>query len=711
MGSGTVSRLFFPAIVSFAGLGLTQVWYLQTSKQHIVSKRDDSPLAVLSKKNDLVERRPATRIIWERLREGEPLYTGEAVRTGASASGKITFLKSGMSIGLEPDSLVIIEESSGKLQLNLVNGGLFVQNQVRRENMAANEGQPILKAGNKKIEIASGKTAEMNLSVNEAGSANLSVSKGQVKIGEQGGSGKTITEGSTLNLSSSGPEIAILEAKGPKPGASIPITGSNDQLIITWDNAPDGATIFIETGANRESLSRKSSGTPVHVKKIMTSLPSGYFFWRLVAERNGKIVGSSPVVFNQSISLEAPKLITNANGESSILSSESLSVEIPLTWSIPAGSDNTEVVVAKDIQFKSVVSKNNSLTDSDWNVSIKDPGTFYWRVSAGWPGIEKRIFSQVGYFIVTKQMEVPPPVIEDSGVERVHLKNVVDESGLLLFWTGEQGIESYNLKLERQANNSFTQVFAKDLNAQQFKITDLSPGHYRWSVRSRIGDTLSKSAAVAKFRIVDIPKMTPQDPARFKESWELSPPETQFSISLTGVPDHTSKLRFKLAAEPLDLKASNWKVSKSKQQLTFTVSAPGNYRILAEALDQADKTIGLTDILSFTTKNPELLPAPEIPTGGRTLKTGEAGDITLKWNAVTGAVRYLVEINGPNTKVRKEINGTSLKLNQLFPGTHELRVRSIDQRGRLGREGASVRLEVPDVSNIAAPTTKAIKIR
>jgi hypothetical protein len=115
--------------------------------------------------------------------------------------------------------------------------------------------------------------------------------------------------------------------------------------------------------------------------------------------------------------------------------------------------------------------------------------------------------------------------------------------------------------------------------------------------------------------------------------------------------------------------------------------------------------------MSFEVKAPDRLPAPELLTGKQNLKTGESGDIALKWKPVNGAARYLVEINGPKTKFRKEIPQTTINMNNLFPGTHTLTVTAIDKNGKPGLPAAGIQISVPDVSSIAAPTTKGIKVR
>jgi hypothetical protein len=114
-------------------------------------------------------------------------------------------------------------------------------------------------------------------------------------------------------------------------------------------------------------------------------------------------------------------------------------------------------------------------------------------------------------------------------------------------------------------------------------------------------------------------------------------------------------------------------------------------------------------ILSF--REPNLLPSPQLFSGSQKLSATELGEVSLKWRLISGAAKYVVQISGPKTKFRKETTETSLRLSGMLPGTHQLVITAIDSKGRLGKPGASVMIIVPDVSSIAAPVVKGLRVR
>jgi hypothetical protein len=713
MNESIISRLTMPAIISLMGLAITQAWYVKTSETRIVRGQSGSAIAILTTKNDIIERRPTTRIIWERLGQGEQLFGGEAVRTGPSASGRITFLKSGMSIGIEPDSLVIMEESNGKLQLNLVNGGVFVKSEAAAETAAGKRGseQPILKAGDKKIELSS-KSSEVNLSVSESGMANVSVAKGNAQIAGASGKTETLTQGTSKALSTSAGTPSILEFLGPRSGASIPISGSNDSISIGWSNAPENATVFIESGTTRDGLVRLQQSVTAKTGKINLPVRPRDFFWRLVAVKDGKILAASPTIFNKGVTLDPPLLLTFSTNEKLTLSNAELSPTVRLSWTRPAGSEDITVQLAKDPEFKDTIATKTLNTESEWKVPIKEAGRYFWRASARWPGIARSVQSKTGTFEAMKQREIPAPVASSPAPGTIIPKSESDQNGIILSWSGPEGIEGYQVQLSRrQADNSLKSVLTKSVTGRQFRVTNVPTGEYFWTVRSRIGDSQSEASPQTSFSVSEVAPILFKNPATKDKPLAFLSADTIISIPLNALPSDTTQVRFKFANAVDGLVEASWQPSIPGKPLQVKLPTAGIYYFRVEALNKDRQLIGLGDKLELISRAADLLPPPQLLTKTQVLTSDETGGLDLKWNRVAGAVRYLVQISGPKTKFRKEISTTQLSVSNLEPGRHSLVLAAIDEAGRLGVRSPEIAIDVPDVSSIAAPTTKGIKVR
>jgi hypothetical protein len=718
MSESTISRLTFPAIISLLGLGITQAWYMKTTDSKPLKANAGDAIAILATKNDVIERRPTTRIIWERLGQGEQLYGGEAVRTGPKSSGKITFIKSGMSIGLEPDSLVIMEESNGKLQLNLVNGGVFVRNDASNGGTNGSSSgsknkteQPILKAGDKKIEL-SGKSSELNLSVSDSGMANVQVAKGDAKIASAEGKMETLKEGASKALSTNAGAPAILDLSGPRSGSGIPISGLNDQVSLSWNNAPDGSMIFLETGNTRDTLTRLPQGIAGKSGKINLPVRPGDFFWRMVAVKDGKIVAMGPTTFNQGVTMDPPKLLTYASNEKIILSNANQNPQVRLSWTRPAGAEDIGLILAKDPDFKNILASKTFNVESEWTVPVKDSGKYYWRATAKWPGIARSVPSSTGIFEAIKQKDIPAPVANAPVPGSIIPKTTADQSGIMLTWSGEEGTETFELELlRRQNDNSLKSVLTRSLSNRQFRLTNVPPGQYFWTVRAKIGSQQSQPSPKAAFTVSEVSRIQLKDPPTNEKPLMFASADTPLTLALGDLPTTSSELRFKIARSSSGLADAPWQSSSPGKPLQFRVPAAGTYQMNIEALNKNKEVVGFAENIEIMVKEPDLLPPPALITGDQPIKTGESGDVTLRWKSVTGATRYLVEISSPKTKFRKAVQGTQLNLTNLLPGTHTLIMASIDKSGRTGIKSQGITIEVPDISSIAAPKSKGIKIR
>ena len=118
----------------------------------------------------------------------------------------------------------------------------------------------------------------MSLSVSESGSANIQVTKGEVKVAGAAGKVETIAEGKSkvVLITETGP--AILDVQGPSSGATIPLTSLGSVMKLSWVNPPVGSVIFFESGITRDSLKRQDVGAAAEVKMISARVAAGGFF-------------------------------------------------------------------------------------------------------------------------------------------------------------------------------------------------------------------------------------------------------------------------------------------------------------------------------------------------------------------------------------------------------------------------------------------------
>ena len=120
-------QLAIALAISVLGIYGTLQWYEHSQQQLFRSESSGAQVGWLKNANTTVERRMVSQRIWQPVSVGAGLHTGEAIRVPSDGTGQIELNINGTVINLDPDSLIVLEESKGRMELNLVSGSLFVK--------------------------------------------------------------------------------------------------------------------------------------------------------------------------------------------------------------------------------------------------------------------------------------------------------------------------------------------------------------------------------------------------------------------------------------------------------------------------------------------------------------------------------------------------------------------------------------------------------
>jgi hypothetical protein len=140
----------------------------------------------------------------------------------------------------------------------------------------------------------------------------------------------------------------------------------------------------------------------------------------------------------------------------------------------------------------------------------------------------------------------------------------------------------------------------------------------------------------------------------------------------------------------------------------------GSYSFLVEGISANNRIIARSDVKTMYIKNQKRLQAPlyhtEMP---EIIKSNKRGDLQVKWQSVDGAKEYVMQLRTVNGDILKEssFTGTNGNLNGLNPGLYKVTLLSVDRFNRKGPIGDERQVDVPNTSNIKAPSLKGIKIK
>jgi hypothetical protein len=709
------NRLILPAIISIMGVTATQLWYKNATKAP--PSNDSGPtIAVLERKNSQVERRPTTRLLWQAVERGDHLRAGEAVRTGSDASGQIKFLKSGVTVSLEPDSVVVIEESNGQVALNLVNGGLFVKNDENNPQSKSNNAssQPVIKAGSQTLSLGQ-KKSEVNLSLSDSGQANVLVGKGDVVL-DQSGKKQSLEQGSAKTFAATAQAAAPIELLGLSPNSLAAFTSTTGQTLkVQWNPMKGAQSLILELGRTRDTLSKSTVNLSATDRNIGVPLKIGANFWRVKAyDVNQKLIGESAIIYNEAISLEQPRLLQNFSGET--IAKATSSSKVKLEWASPPRATLCDLIIAKDSQFKSVaLSKSFDPQETTFDFNTANSGPYYWQVKARWTGISQTATSVTGHFTITDSADLPVPMPTAPANGEKFKYTEIKNQGIPLKWTAPLGNHDYLITLEKYDSNAKKWVpINNSATKNQFhKIDVQSSGLWRWKVLSQRDKQQSKPSDWSQFVITNLLTI---DLTSWSQKKQIINVDKIVKLPLPKFPTNTKTLRYRFTKAGTPINNDPWKSQPLAPLLPIKITTgPDHLHLELEALDTAGNAIAQGSNQDFEVAPPDLLPAPKLPNQQTFLNASASGDVTFQWTKIEGAAKIQINIelsDDQKTKLKREYLPTQKPTVSGFkPGTHKFTFTAIDASGKPGTKSPVYEIKVPEESDLAAPTAKGLRVK
>jgi hypothetical protein len=307
------------------------------------------------------------------------------------------------------------------------------------------------------------------------------------------------------------------------------------------------------------------------------------------------------------------------------------------------------------------------------------------------------------------------------------------EKGVFLSWDLIPGISNYEVVIEKETENTrklastdekndgksqsgpqYETILTQELKSSPARANDLKPGSYRWTARSIAGEgAKSAQAPYHYFSINDMPQIEwTRGPGPEEYHYYTAKPSLILQW-LKGTTGSVSSWKYRLSDAEETLNLSSW-VPTQLPEIRKFLEKDGEFYIEVEAINSHGQSVARSSKKTVKVTPKPLLPGPqfasELPD---ILKASRKGDLSLKWDPVQGAQKYQLNLKSVNGKtIKKEIvESTGSQLNRLQPGQYEVSVQSLDEHDRPGPPGSSKKIEVPRVSDIAAPKIKGIQVK
>jgi hypothetical protein len=486
-----------------------------------LDSKNEKPVGTIVIKNNIVQRRMANRILWDRLVVDSPAYMGDLIRTADLSDAMLRIENNG--IDLYENTLIRIQRSpDGSVQIDLNEGNLVL-------SAGSGGGNIVLSVMGHQVHPAPGTI--LNASMGSDG-LEVKVSEGTAIFIDDAGQMREIPFGSMLALDASGAQRLAKAAVGIQPRPNARYLKNKPELMqinFAWNriNLDSGEPLRLEIAEDRD-FNRIVRVIDNLNTAAEVPLDAGNWYWRLSSGENN---ASRNVLSTERFSVTeaaGPVLlspVTNTlfryHNDLPQLRFQWSEIEEASSYILQASETPSFINLRLSMQTTSVFLLNSGF----------EQGTWYWRVLPVFHSIYEgsAAFSSAASFRIEPgaageaALVLPEPVIEQreqrlpEGVPvRITLLSPASGTSLpgltalrqqtVFSWSSDGEIESSRFILSRNSNPLQGRPAVELVNpGRTIRLNRLEAGTYYWTVEVQSAEGLISSAQPRQLRILPIP--------------------------------------------------------------------------------------------------------------------------------------------------------------------------------------------------------------
>lgn len=387
-----------------------------------------------------VRRRSKDEFIWLPIEKRLPVFQGDSIFTGAQSTTTIK-LDSGIKLVVDPDSLIVLEQSSDAMKLDLKFGQL--RGTIETVDKKKVPPKITLKVNNSDMALA-GKSVEFAMEKVKARETRLKVTKGTAQL---------------------------IDAKTQKKVE----VHQNQQIRITTPPSGTGSG----TGSGAGNGSGTLAGTGVGAGAAGGAGAGGA---STGAAATATFEVTAPEVFAPETTLDFSHQTRWAMPRNLWLPQKQA---LNFSWETEGEIDSYEFTLSENPDMsKPLVKERLSRPHFSWNPT-NDAGKVYWQVKATSEKKKESITSDVvqwSYTLLTAPnwINVQSPLM----VSKIDLLGTDKKKPIELFVSWDEPLKASQYRLEWSRNAEFNDAQASDLEEPRWRIPKWMPGQYFLRVRS-----------------------------------------------------------------------------------------------------------------------------------------------------------------------------------------------------------------------------------
>lgn len=608
----SIKRTALATVVTVLGCALTYIWHIKNEPKSLGESESDVIAYIATTKKE-IHRKGSNNALWEPAEQLDRLRSGDSVRTSGDSEARIQFYQSNRYIDLEADSMIVIQKQESEINLELLEGSLFV-NGVDKANNSAEPSKSTLTLKSQGGKVDLSKSAAQ-LSGSSKDKVDLKVLKGTAQFIKTGGKTENIQEGKEGGIGKTGMQVSAEKVKILLPDNAKPFYTNAlapSPMTIKWAGFPPKAKVILESGSNRKKLDPTMTDKNLPDQFNVVWKP-GVYYWKLKAMDpvSRAPLGESSTYKTEVIGRFPPTPI--APEPNFVMQTRKASENITLRWNTP--QEYKDVLIELQNDKKQIIfSKRLPASQDAQSIPNLSIGTYSWKLTAFPQDSNEPLKSPEYRFHINEKKVVKIPIFWNAALEETQYF-VNSDPKLSLMWDSE----------EKERVHKWKVYIAPE------------------------GSDITKAEAV---------------------------------------------------------EALQGKYEK-------TAIKPGRYLAFVSAIDEENEPIGSTEVRPFNVQPLPLLISPKLlPDDARDFLAKPDGSYNLQWSPINEANNYAITIKDKDDNVVTQLNATSsnVKLSNLMPGSYSIFINAIDKYGRNGEISKKRMIQVPDKSEVKAPTLKKIKV-
>jgi len=361
-----IDGLVLLVFISTAFLGL---YLFRQDLMRTFEMRDVDPAGIITLRNNVVQRRHADRVLWDRIFVNSFVYPGDLVRVAEISSANVDIAAN--DLFLNENTLIRIEgamDSSGSFRVELQQGNLSVRS-------GADSNGILLNLFGNQIQTRAG--SQLDVEANEEG-ISLQVNEGNVEFKPEGqDKAIEITEGSVVAFDSKGKELFLpsISVKKPVQNARYLNEDPQEMYLVKFEwsrlNIDEAEPLRLEIASDVDYKEIISVVEGLE-NEAQASFDIGQWYWRLVNDGTVLRKGWFNIIDSSGPSLLSPIPNTAFRYQNDL-------PQLRFQWEKKEWASSYIIEVSEEPDYKNPFIKKQ-INANSFITSELGQGTWHWRV-------------------------------------------------------------------------------------------------------------------------------------------------------------------------------------------------------------------------------------------------------------------------------------------------------------------------------------------